>query len=324
MAVDGGRVAGLGASINDGELSVVATTLDDHAIGAHRERFARHAAPSAVLARLAQLLAALANQVREAGSEPIGVTVAQDGRWCAHLDPTELDRMLAGLSDSTGASGWPISSSLLPRSVATATAESRHANVGDHHAQDALVLMTGRDPRGLVLKNGRLVLGAQGLAGAVDHLPVGQGLLECDCGLSGCWKPVVSPVALGPAAARHDRSVVAKIRTRALAGDADAHAAIERVGYWLGVGSAVIAQFVRPEHIVIAGVYAPLGPFMRDALLAGLSSSTAGPALEDIDVTISSLGEGAAARGAALHAVEQVLTHPELTPYQPVQDTADL
>lgn len=319
FAADGSRVAGVGAVIHDGQISAAAITLAGDVAATRHETLAGHDTTSA-LTRLAQHVQAVASEARRAGVEPIGTTLAYD-EHAAH-GPAGDHQPFAGTTTAAlhqllEPAELPAPMSVVSLSEAAAEAEARHDSDPENHAlQDALVILTGSRLRALVVKDGRLLRGAQGIAGSLEHMPVGHAGQPCGCGLAGCWSTMVSPHALGVGNGPWDRDVVADIRTRVLAGDRDAHAAIRQAGYWLGVGAAVLTQLIQPHRIVVGGAYAPLGPFMQEAFLDGLRSANAAPPADPMPITFSSLGPEAAVRGAAHHAAHAVLHDPSLAPRQ--------
>ena len=122
-------------------------------------------------------------------------------------------------------------------------------------------VILGTGVGGGVVVRGRLLEGASGIAGEWGHTPLPVAQIgefpgpACWCGRSGCVESWLS----GPAmAADHERVTgvtldAAEIAGRAVSGDPDSRATIERYVSRLGRALAVVVDIVDPEVVVLGG-----------------------------------------------------------------------
>jgi len=140
-------------------------------------------------------------------------------------------------------------------------------------ALDSMALFTvGTGIGGALIIDGKLIRGANGIAGEVGHTVVVADGHPCGCGRRGCVEQYASGKALvrfAKAGAKEKPEdagrllaltggVVEQVNgpmvTRAARdGDPVALAAFEQVGHWLGVAMADCVQVVDPQVIVVGG-----------------------------------------------------------------------
>ena len=188
---------------------------------------------------------------------------------------------------------------------------------------DEMVLVTlGTGIGGGIVSGGCIDRGANGFAGEIGHMVVDPEGPVCLCGRQGCWERFASGRGLGRLG-REAAMAGRASRVRALAGgdpddvrgehvtaaaaegDAEALAVMERLGWWVALGLANLANIFDPEAFVLGGGLAEAG----DVLLAPVRSAFARvvggyghrPAVEIVPAT---LGERAGAIGAACLAAE--------------------
>jgi len=124
---------------------------------------------------------------------------------------------------------------------------------------------------GSLVTDGRLYGGYVGNAGEIGHFIVEEdeeAAFLCGCGSRGC----LEAMAAGPGIARlygrlSGRQISPDMRSKevgelARAGDADAVAAFEKAGHYIGKALSYAVNFVNPEAVVLGG-----GVMMDDALL---------------------------------------------------------
>lgn len=106
---------------------------------------------------------------------------------------------------------------------------------------------------------GRLVVGANGMAGELGHIPIDRDGPNCGCGARGCWEVYASNWA----ALRYYRETGAADRdltfkdVLALAekGDSAARSALEQQARAIGRGMRMIVAALSPEEIVFVGEF---------------------------------------------------------------------
>jgi len=198
---------------------------------------------------------------------------------------------------------------------AAAVAEHR---LGAARGIDEFVMVTlGTGIGGGVVSEGRLVRGAHGFAGEIGHLVIDTSGPRCPCGKRGCWERYAS----GAGVARLAREAATAGRLRALveqlgdaeavrgedvthaaaAGDREALAVLEEVGWWLALGLSNLAAVLDPACFVLGGGLAEASEQLLPATrrhLVGLLE--AGELRPEIAVVAAELGYRAGAIGAGL------------------------
>jgi predicted NBD/HSP70 family sugar kinase len=168
---------------------------------------------------------------------------------------------------------------------------------------------------GGLIVDGQPLTGARGFAGEVGHMPVNPDGRTCRCGSVGCWETEVGEGALlrraghPPDAGREE---VEAVLQEAAAGSADALAAVDAVGRWLGFGLAGLVNIFNPQVVVLGGLFSRLHPLVDATLGAELDRLALPQAREAIRVVPASLGVDAALLGAAELAFEPLLADPSL------------
>jgi len=181
-----------------------------------------------------------------------------------------------------------------------------HAEVAAGSARgvsSALLVTVGTGIGGAVIIDGRVVRGAQGMAGEFGHMQVVPDGLECECGLRGCWEQYCS----GRALERVMRVAVGShlegpaVAAAARAGDQVARQAIASVGTWLGVGIAGLVSAFDPAVVVVGGGVSSVGDLLLDPARAALLQSLQAPEHRDVPRLVpTAFGPEAGAVGAAI------------------------
>ncbi|MGI5240550.1 ROK family protein [Dactylosporangium sp. CA-139066] len=125
---------------------------------------------------------------------------------------------------------------------------------------------------GVLLVEGRPVLGATGAGGEFGHVPFGEPGLACPCGATGCWDVTVDGRAmarrLGRPAPDDPRGFAAEVLAAARRGDGDAGAAVTEAAAALGRGVGALLNALDPAVVTLGGLGADLLDAAGDALLA--------------------------------------------------------
>jgi glucokinase len=187
-------------------------------------------------------------------------------------------------------------------------------------ASEALVVTLGTGIGGGLVCGGKVVRGAQGFAGEVGHMVVDPSGPRCTCGKRGCWERFASGSGLARLAreAAHAGRLASVVHlagddpeavrgehvaSAAAAGDPEAQAVLDELGWWIGLGLANLANVLDPEVVVVGG-----GLFAALPLVLGPARRAFGDMLEgaerraEIPIVPAALGERAGAVGAALMA----------------------
>lgn len=188
---------------------------------------------------------------------------------------------------------------------AGAIAERSWGAAGD--VDDFLYVKIGTGIGAGVFLRGAHYTGAFGIAGELGHSTVDPAGNHCRCGNRGCLETVASmPVvlqnlsdALGHEVTRDELNRLAAKRHRASA------RVIEDAGLALGQSIAMAANVLGTRLVVLGGPLSETGSTLLDAVRDGFTRFAISPIAEATSVELSTLGEGASARGAAMLALEQ-------------------
>ncbi|MFE6158146.1 ROK family protein [Streptomyces sp. NPDC056486] len=161
-----------------------------------------------------------------------------------------------------------------------------------------------------IVADGRLHRGAQGSAGDIGHIRVGDLDEPCRCGNSGC----LESVAGGAAIARKlsglglDATSGSDVVRLVKSGNRDAVRMVREAGRAVGEVLAGLVNFFNPDTVVVGGALAAV----HDQLLAGVREAVyrrSHPlATHVLRIEPSRTGENAAAIGAGILAVEHALS----------------
>jgi predicted NBD/HSP70 family sugar kinase len=169
------------------------------------------------------------------------------------------------------------------------------------HAGDMVYVRLSAGIGAGIVSNGRLLLGARGLAGEIGHLPLIADGLICRCGNRGCLETVASPVAIArllsdswghPVAARDLPALIEQRNTGALR-------AVRDAGDAVGRALSTLVTLLNPRLIVVGGDLAGAGEDILEPMRAGVRRHTLPSAVEGVEIVTGGLGDGAEVRGAA-------------------------
>lgn len=154
-----------------------------------------------------------------------------------------------------------------------------------------------------MLLDGQLYRGVDGAHPEIGHQVLDASGPPCYCGAWGCWEVLAS----GPAMVtwmREQRSgaqpaTASEICDLARSGDGLALKAVERQGYYLGLGLANLITMFAPDRIALGGgVMKSSSMFMDTALCVIRKICTQVPA-DKTQITLATLGQDAGLLGAA-------------------------
>jgi predicted NBD/HSP70 family sugar kinase len=129
---------------------------------------------------------------------------------------------------------------------------------GDSDGVQDLVVVNVSEGIGTgIFSNGRLLRGANGMAGEFGHVEMEQDGHPCGCGGRGCWETVAS----NRAGLRYYREISGNggpqsftaLVKMAQADDKNAILALEKMSGFLGRGLRMIASALAPSEIIIVG-----------------------------------------------------------------------
>jgi predicted NBD/HSP70 family sugar kinase len=324
VELDGRQVCGVGAEVNVNHVATFALDLTGTVVSERRRDLdALGLKPAEVLDHLAELLRTTLGDVEAAGARPVALTVGVAGivdvaRSVVTLAPNLGWRDVA-VVDLLRQRLGDLSQPVLVDNEANLAAIAESANGGESR-RDMLVIFGEAGIGGGIVADGSLVRGSHGYAGEFGHMVVDPQGRRCGCGRTGCWETVIGLRALlenaadpedfvhDPARGLDDR--LRELDRRAAVGDHRTRAALDRLGDWIGVGAALLTNALNPSTIVLSGYFADVGPWVREALERRLETDVLAPHAGGTRIELSTLGSTAAVRGAALVALETVLTDP--------------
>jgi predicted NBD/HSP70 family sugar kinase len=189
---------------------------------------------------------------------------------------------------------------------------------GLHPGIDDLVYVTGDvGIGGGLIVGGRLLASANGQAGEVGHMTLDPAGPECACGRHGCWESYVGLGALRASAGQRHGTLsppafVTSVAQLAAAQDPATLTALSSVGTWLGFGLSNLINLLGTQRVILGGYFAELSAWILPAAYASLSEHVFINQPMDSLVATSTLGSGAAATGAALYAIDRLMSNPTL------------
>jgi glucokinase len=197
-----------------------------------------------------------------------------------------------------------------------ALAETRFGSAKGHRLVLCLTMGTGIG--GALVLDGRVLRGANGMAGEFGHIQVVPDGHRCECGNRGCWEQYASGNALvrdarellsagSPVAHRlaelvegDPARVTGPLVTKAAQeGDPLAVELFHEVGGWLGVGLAGMAAAFDPSCIVVGGGVSDAGEILLGPARAAFSRTLVGRGhRREPDIVRAGLGPEAGLIGA--------------------------
>ncbi len=324
LVLDGRHVLGVGVEINVDYLAVLVCDLAGTTLHEYREAFdARAAGPGPTFERLARLCADALVPAAELDRAPIvaGVTLAVAG---------VVDAVTGTLHEAPNL-GWhsvgvvdlltralPLPGAVMRAGNEANLAAAAEYRFGAHAGTADMIYVTGEiGVGGGIIVGGRPLLGRRGFGGEVGHMTLDPRGPECGCGRRGCWEAYVGLGALLrtaglvlPAGKASLEATMSVLVASAQRGDPSTLAALVDVGRWVGVGAANLANIVNPQAVIIGGYFAQVAEWLLPAASETFAAHVLGPREQVGELVVSSLGFSAAARGAAMTALNDVFLDP--------------
>jgi len=182
------------------------------------------------------------------------------------------------------------------------------ASWGAGKGKSRLVYVTvGTGIGGGIILDGHLYRGADMAHPEIGHHVVDPSGPPCSCGFRGCWESMATGPALvawfksnAPAKEQYPENLTAKqICQLAQQGDDLARRAVEREGYYLGLGLANLINLFVPDAIVLGGSVMKSAALFLDGIRKVISQGCRFVPFEKTELALASLGEHANLVGAA-------------------------
>ena len=103
---------------------------------------------------------------------------------------------------------------------------------------------------------------------------------------------------------------IAFVVAGANAGDQGVLTALAELGRYVGIGAANIAKIMNPDVIILGGYFTAIAEWILPAARESLRAGLLAPDSSGCELTTSTLGFMAAARGAAIDIVDRVMSNP--------------
>lgn len=152
---------------------------------------------------------------------------------------------------------------------------------------------------GGIMIDGRLHLGAFGVAGEIGHQIIDPDGPRCGCGNQGCVEALARADVLTDLAGKETAEEVYRA---AAAGDRRSMAAVEQVARVVGIGLANVVTLIGPDRIVIGGGIVDAGDAVLDPIRRAIRERVTLVPADEVDLAPALLGKWAGAHGAALAA----------------------
>lgn len=165
---------------------------------------------------------------------------------------------------------------------------------------DVVFLAVGTGIGAGIIAGGRLVRGAEGIAGAVGWFALDPRWKDT-YGQMGCFEAEAAGPAVARRAAAHGLQGLTPetVTARARLGDPAARALLEETAAWLGMGVANIVSLLNPQMVVLGGGVMGAGDILLEGIRRHMLEWAQPLAGEQVRVELSQLGEDAGLLGAA-------------------------
>jgi predicted NBD/HSP70 family sugar kinase len=267
--------------------------------------------PVDVLTRVSELFGELLAETKSSPAEVLGIGIGVPG-------PVEFD------------SGRPVNPPIMPGwdgfdipawfagRYAAPVLVDNDVNImarGEHwvHWRDTSHLLLVKVGTGIgcgIVADGQIHRGARGAAGYIGHIRATSEDVVCRCGNIGCLEAVAGGHALADrltsagADAANSRDVVRLVRD----GDGRAIRMVRDAGRTLGEVLAGTVNFFNPAVIVVGGDIAEAHAQLLAGVREGIFSRSLPLATRDLRIVPCRLGDRAGVTGAAITAIEHVLS----------------
>ena len=168
-------------------------------------------------------------------------------------------------------------------------------------AQSMIGLTLGTGVGGVIVIDGRVVLGHDGTAGELGHQTIDPDGPPCGCGNRGCVEAFARADRIADACGTETAEAAV---TAARAGDRQALDGLATIGRYLGIGIANAIVVLSPDRVVIGGGVAAAGDLLLEPIRDELRRRVQTTALDEVEVVTGELGTWAGSIGAAIHGAD--------------------
>jgi glucokinase len=155
-----------------------------------------------------------------------------------------------------------------------------------------------------IILSGELYRGVAGAHPEIGHQVIDPSGPRCYCGARGCWEVLASGPAMAAWVRRQDPGSAelsaARICELARGGDELARHAVEREGYYIGIGLANLITIFAPDTVAVGGGVMKSADLLLPRVRRVIGEIATQVPLEKIRIAMASLGPDAGLAGAAL------------------------
>jgi predicted NBD/HSP70 family sugar kinase len=313
LAPASGTIAAIGLEVNVDYLGACALDLSgerlaERVIAGHF----RNGDPLEVLARVAALAAEVVTQLQGQGIRLVGACLALPGLVDSRRGPLRNAPNLGWRDLDVGAilRAHAVFDTL-PLRVANEANLAARAEASFDGQIRTFVYVSGDIGIGAgIVVNGEVYRGRHGWSGEIGHTVVDPSGPLCSCGATGCLERYAGKDALMLEAGLSPDQPIGVLVEAAERGDERALRSITDAGRALGVALANLVNLVDVDQIVLGGIYAPLEPYLFDAVVAQLRARVLSAPWATVTVRAAKVGAGAAMVGGAQAVLRRLIADP--------------
>ncbi|MBT2654740.1 ROK family protein [Bacillus sp. ISL-18] len=160
-----------------------------------------------------------------------------------------------------------------------------------------------------IIINNELYHGVRGFAGEMGHLTIDLNGLKCSCGNRGCWELYASEKALMKSLSKNLQGKLSNREIISLAdqNNPDILTALQKFGFYLGIGLTSILNTFNPQAVIIRNNIVEALPMVLNSIKNSVASRTYQQLENSYELVTSSLGKNAPALGASSIAIGNFL-----------------
>ena len=313
LAAASGTIAAIGLEVNVDYLGACALDLTGARLA---ERVIagdfRNSDPREVLAQVAALAAEVVADLQGEGIRIVGACLALPGLVDSRLGPLRNAPNLGWRDLDVGAilSSHAVFETLPLRVANEANLASRAEASADGHRK-TFVYVSGDIGIGAgIVLNGEVYRGRHGWSGEIGHTVVDPSGPLCSCGATGCLERYAGKDALMLGAGLSPDQPIEVLVEAAERGDEDALRSIADAGRALGLALSNFVNLVDVDHVVLGGIYAPLEPYLFDAVVEQLRARVLSAPWATVTVRAAKVGARAAMVGGAQTVLRRLIADP--------------
>ena len=301
----------IGVDLGGTNLRIAGVDPEGRVIHLSRDETGASGGPEAVLGRLAGGLKSVEDRLRASGWDVVGASLGVPG---------VISRKEGVVASSPNLPGWkriPILE-LIRKKVDLPLILENDANAALYGefwmgaargCRTAVLITLGTGVGGGIITDGRLLRGADGMAGEIGHLTVEREGEPCPCGNRGCLERYSSAAGVARRYRRlreessggtlPEETTAVTVHSLALEGDALALMAFREAGICLGIALASIVNIVNPEVVIIGGGLLPAWDFFMPSAREEMFRRAFQAPAERVGLLPALLGDQAGYIGAA-------------------------